>query len=334
MATEKGKNSIDRKPDTLLNCMKDGREYESIVKFKDKEHIDFGQELQKAIAEIKAIRGREIICYAGNVLKKNLKKSVSIDNDDDLPFSEMINSLPSGTEELDIILVTGGGSANQVAKFVDKLRGKRVTFLIPNIAMSAGTIFALSGDEIIMGANSYLGPVDPQVVDKDGAMVSAQVILNVLEVIERRMVDAENNKMPHRRTDIHLLNNINPYRVGVAQNSTDLIIGMLVDYLVKYRLKNWSPHPDKKPAIHSERVKKAREIAEKFCNHSIWKSHDKGITRLEAYELCDLEITAVESITGLERAFRRFWALLYYTFKSTHVRKIYGTTTNYFIAES
>ena len=76
----------------------------------------------------------------------------------------MISTVPAATTELDIVLVTPGGLANQVSKFVNKLRPRfdNVSFIIPNMCMSAGTIFAMSGDEIIMNPSSHIGPIDPQ----------------------------------------------------------------------------------------------------------------------------------------------------------------------------
>jgi len=37
-----------------------------------------------------------------------------------------------------------------------------VSFIIPNFAFSAGTVLALSGDEIYMDYYSVLGHIDPQ----------------------------------------------------------------------------------------------------------------------------------------------------------------------------
>ena len=39
----------------------------------------------------------------------------------------------------------------------------RSVFIVPDRAMSAGTVFALSGDAIFMDYFSVLGPIDPQV---------------------------------------------------------------------------------------------------------------------------------------------------------------------------
>jgi ClpP class serine protease len=41
--------------------------------------------------------------------------------------------------------------------------GTNIRAIVPQIAMSAGTMIACSCEEIIMGKNSSLGPIDPQI---------------------------------------------------------------------------------------------------------------------------------------------------------------------------
>ena len=52
-----------------------------------------------------------------------------------------------------------------------------LTIVVPDQAMSAGTIFALSADRIMMDHLSCLGPIDPQIA-KDGKLVPALSYLN------------------------------------------------------------------------------------------------------------------------------------------------------------
>ena len=84
-------------------------------------------------------------------------------------FRDMIEKLKSdpvkeNRETISVILQTLGGSAEIVEKLVEILRHhyESVNFVIPDYAMSAGTLFALSGDEIHMDYSSSLGPIDPQ----------------------------------------------------------------------------------------------------------------------------------------------------------------------------
>src|SRR5215217_4652818 len=66
---------------------------------------------------------------------------------------------------LAIFLNTDGGSAEIVERVVDIIRRyyEEVYFVVPDFAMSAGTIFCMSGDKIFMDYSSSLGPIDPQV---------------------------------------------------------------------------------------------------------------------------------------------------------------------------
>lgn len=70
-----------------------------------------------------------------------------------------------GRNRLAVILYTQGGSAESVEKLVDIIRFhySEVFFVVPEEAMSAGTIFCMSGDKIYMDYTSSLGPIDPQI---------------------------------------------------------------------------------------------------------------------------------------------------------------------------
>jgi ClpP class serine protease len=79
---------------------------------------------------------------------------------------------------IDLILHTPGGvalAAVQIARALKKHPGK-TTVYIPHYAMSGGTLIALAADEIIMGEQSVLGPVDPQI-----GQYPAPSIINVLK---------------------------------------------------------------------------------------------------------------------------------------------------------
>lgn len=66
---------------------------------------------------------------------------------------------------LDLILHTPGGqiaAAESLVSYLKALFGKDIRTFVPQIAMSAGTMIALSTKEIVMGKQSNLGPIDPQ----------------------------------------------------------------------------------------------------------------------------------------------------------------------------
>ena len=64
-----------------------------------------------------------------------------------------------------MILHTPGGSPNAAEAIVNYLRDKfkkDIRVIVPQLAMSAGTMMACASKEIIMGKQSSLGPIDPQ----------------------------------------------------------------------------------------------------------------------------------------------------------------------------
>jgi membrane-bound ClpP family serine protease len=87
-------------------------------------------------------------------------------------FREVIEKLFNRDESrsaIAIFLTTPGGQAEVVEKLVEVVRSQYdlVYFVVPVAAMSAGTIFCMSGDKIYMDYSSSLGPIDPQVPDRE-----------------------------------------------------------------------------------------------------------------------------------------------------------------------
>jgi ClpP class serine protease len=97
----------------------------------------------------------------------------------------MLNRLGSDATSVDVMVVTPGGVGQQVSQFVNALRKRftSVEFILPYMCMSAGTLWALSGDRIWMDSRAFIGPIDPQVRSKSGEFVPAQSILILLERI-------------------------------------------------------------------------------------------------------------------------------------------------------
>ncbi len=317
-------------PMTILDKMVEGREFESLLSHKFT-NVNIVDEIRKSIDEIKSVRGNLVICYIANVVKQ-VKVSISIDTADDLPFDEMISTLPTEAKEVDIVLVTPGGMANQVAKFITKIRPRfdKVNFIILNMAMSAGTIFALSGDEIIMNRSSYIGPIDPQIRKSDGEFIPAQSILNLVDEIKERGDKALNSGLKPSWTDLTLLKNIDPKEIGYAISGTNYSIKLVEDYLYRFKFKSWTTHSSSgQPVTEDEKKKRAKDIAELLCNHAEWKSHGHAITREDAWDVCQLKITHAEDI-NLSTSMRRMWALFYWIFENTNIAKIF-ISSNYCI---
>lgn len=309
---------------SLLDVMEDGAEYQSLLKYKA---VNINHtEILRALAELAKITGRYTICYSSNFINSKIKEDSSINNTDELPFNEMINKVPPDVKEIDIVLITPGGSGEQVARFVDKLRPRfdTVRFILPYAAMSAGTIFVMSGDEIIMTSGSYIGPIDPQIMSKNGQLLPAQS-LNVLisDIQERGEKKRLANQQPDW-TDIVILRDIDPRAIGNTKMMSNFSIQLVKNYLQQYKFKNWDRHTSTgQPVTPEEKEQRALEIATNLCEHSFWKTHSRGITREVAWRDCKIKITHSESITNLDRAIKRMWAVLWFFFENSPLYKMF-----------
>ena len=321
---------IERIPQTVegsvLDLMEDGREYQSVVGKNVSIQLDV--EMKRALNDIQAIRQRPIFCYISNTLNHAIagKVSVSIDNTDDGPFMEILRNIPADVKAIDIILVTPGGLADTVDYFVKKLRERfdSIAFILPYMAMSAGTIFCLSGDELIMSESAYIGPVDPQVPSRGGMYVPAQSIITLIAAIRQHGEEQMKKGLKPDWTDVQILNNIDPKELGNAITASAQSTKLVTEYLKEYKFRDWNEHSGGGEVTQEERSDRASKIANLLCNNSIWLSHGSRITREIAVDTCQLKVTYPESIEGLDRAIRRFWALMQLTLENWPIAKIYS----------
>ena len=108
---------------------------------------------------------RNIISYYSGFLSKPEILQSNINDEDKNGFMSVIHGLDR-TLGLDLIIHTPGGNIAATQSLVDYIRrmfGKDVRAIVPQAAFSAGTILACSCKSIVMGKESNLGPVDPQV---------------------------------------------------------------------------------------------------------------------------------------------------------------------------
>lgn len=121
---------------------------------------------RKYLKNLSEYTGRNVIAYYSGWLQHGIGLPGIPVNDAD------INSLMSAVHQLDrskgldLILHTPGGDIGATENFVKylwKMFNKDIRVIVPQIAMSAGTMIACASKEIIMGKQSSLGPIDPQI---------------------------------------------------------------------------------------------------------------------------------------------------------------------------
>lgn len=193
-------------------------------------------------------------------------------------FRDFIEQLKKDKEfdrsRLVVILNTPGGSAETVEKMVTIIRFhyKEVYFVVPDYAMSAGTILCMSGDKIYMDYSSSLGPIDPQVYNGKNWVPALGYLDKVEELIEK---SRQNNLT---EAEFLILQKIDLAELRSYEMARNLTIALLKEWLVKYKFKDWNTHSSNgNPVTNTEKIKRAEEIANDLSNNKMWHSHGRSI---------------------------------------------------------
>lgn len=131
-------------------------------------YSNIGAELDRKREEylnkIHSITGRNVIAYYSGWLIKPDVPHIIIDEQDKNAFMTTVHKLDK-SKGLDLILHTPGGdiaATESIVTYLKSIFNGDMRAFIPQISMSAGTMIAMSCKEIIMGEQSSLGPIDPQ----------------------------------------------------------------------------------------------------------------------------------------------------------------------------
>lgn len=185
-------------------------------------------------------------------------------------------------DKLYLMLTTLGGASEMVERYVNILRHhyQEIYFVVPDYAYSAGTIFCMSGDDIYMDYASVLGPIDPQVPNKDGKYIAA---LGYLDKVNEFIEKAKHNQLTN--AELIWLKEIDLGELRSFEQARDLTIDLLKKWLVLFKFKKWNTHRNGNPVTQQEKEARAEDIAKNLSNNKKWKSHGKGINIEELAKL-------------------------------------------------
>ncbi len=226
-------------------------------------------------------------------------------------FIEILKEETPGKERLTILLNTPGGSAETVEKMVEIIRHhyKEVYFVVPDYAMSAGTIFCMSGDKIFMDYSSSLGPIDPQVYNGTTYVPALGYLDKVNELLEK----AKDGTLT--QAEFLILQNQDLALLRSYEQARELTITLLKKWLVEFKFKDWTTHrtdPQKlgNPVTPEEKQNRAEEIADKLGNNKIWHSHGRMININTLKSVLKLEIEDYSDSSDLRNLIRNYNDLL------------------------
>lgn len=243
---------------------------------------------RKYLAQLHEVTDRNVIIYYSAWLQKRdlLQQGVvgfDLDDSDKNGFMAAIHELDR-TKGLDLILHTPGGDAAATESLVDYLRamsGDNIRAIVPQIAMSAGTMVACACKEIVMGKHSSLGPIDPQM----GGLAAHGIIEEFDRA--RQEIRSDPSAIPLWQP---IIAKYPPTLIGECQKAIDW-----AEEMVRFWLETGMFAGD------TDASEKAARVVAEFGDHALTKSHGRHISLQKARE-AGLAIVVLEDDDALQEA--------------------------------
>ncbi|MXW13522.1 MAG: serine dehydrogenasease [Rhodothermaceae bacterium] len=190
-------------------------------------------------------------------------------------------------DHLIVMLQTSGGLMETVERLVAVMRThyNQVSFVIPNFAYSAGTVLALSGNNIYMDYYSVLGPIDPQILSKDGSrwLPGLGILAKFDEICEK--INQAKPGEDCRAELAYLVRQFEPEQLFAIEQAKQHGITLITEWLPKYKFKKWTKtETNRNKVTDPMRKRRAEEIAQVLGDASRWHSHGRGISMRELGE--------------------------------------------------
>lgn len=229
---------------------------------------------RKYLKELFEHRGRNIIAYYSGFLSKPGIQS-DINDEDKNGFMVTIHNMDRRIG-LDLILHTPGGSIAATQSIVDYLRkmfGGDIIAIVPQIAMSAGTMLACSCKEIMLAKHSNLGPIDPH--------LRGIPAYGVVDEFKRayKEIKADKNKFV---TWQPIISQYKPTFLSQCENAIAWSKAFVEEQL---RSVMFYGDPDAK--------KKSASIVKKLSSYTANKSHERHI-HIEELQAMGLKVDSIE----------------------------------------
>ncbi len=224
---------------------------------------------------------RNIIAYYSGFLSKPGIQLLSVNDEDMTGFMTTVHGLDK-SKGLDLFLHTPGGSIAATESLVNYLHlmfGKDIRVIVPQIAMSAGTMIACSSREIVMGKQSSLGPIDPQIRD-----IPAQGVLDEF----KRALDEIKKDTDAINVWRWIISQYHPTFLGQCQQALDWTQKFVGDQLRDVMFEG-APDADAK----------AQKVVAGLSDTGTHKSHERHIPIAKCLEL-GLNVTPLEKDEKLQ----------------------------------
>lgn len=225
--------------------------------------------------------GRNVIVYYSGWLQKSGVPNSGINDADKNGLMTVIHGMDR-KKGLDILLHTPGGEVAATESIVDYLHSMfdtNIRAIVPQLAMSAGTMIACACREIVMGKHSSLGPIDPQ--------FRGFPAHGVVEEFQRacREVKSDPAMIPIWQP---IIAKYHPTFIGECEKAIEWSNEMVREWLRRGMFSS-----DRKA------TKKIDTIIEELSNHALTKAHARHISAAKCAKL-GLKVVRLEDDQHLQ----------------------------------
>lgn len=259
---------------------------------------------RRKIKNVEDVTGRPLIVYAASFTESDkavrVGPGIQIELGDKTGFDQATSDIPPGP--LDVLLHSPGGSPAATESLVHQLRKRydHIRFIVPHTVKSAATMFALSGDEILVGPDAEFGPIDPQLsfsIDGRTVTVPAQAAIDQFE----RAYEEINRDSKRMTVWLPILRQYGPSFLQECRNAIALSSQLVTKWLGQYMF-----------AECSEAKERACKLASWLADHNNFNTHSRridmdGLLSIEP----ELKISRLSEVsTELEKAVMEvYWAI-------------------------
>ena len=255
------------------------------------------------LKKLQRLTRRNVIIYYSGWLQKPGIQGIHVNDADKNGLMTVIHKLDR-SKGLDLIIHTPGGETAATESIVDYLYsmfGTDIRAIVPQLAMSAGTMIACACKEIIMGKQSSLGPIDPQFGNLPAH--------GVVEEFKRahREIQADPSKIPLWQP---IIAKYRPTLIGECEKAIQWSNEMVKDWLIRGMLS------DSTGAAETADV-----ILKELSDHSLTMSHARHLSASRCREI-GLKISMMEDDQRLQDAVLSVHHACVHTLSSTQAFKI------------
>lgn len=243
---------------------------------------------KRSLKELHEITGRNVIVYYSGWLQKPHLQNITnirlgINDADKEGFMATIHGLDR-TKGLDLFLHTPGGDVAATESLVNYLRAMfdtDIRAIVPQLAMSGGTMMACAARKVIMGKQSSLGPIDPQ--------FNGLPAHGVIEEFERAAREISSN--PARIALWQpIIAKYHPTFIGECEKAIKWSEEIAAEWLVTGMFKD----------VKNAKAR-AAAVVKDLGDHALQKSHARHIS-LERAKKIGLQVEAMEDDQKLQDA--------------------------------